>query len=181
MKRENRSLSQDRLVREILRALDGKWAGTYPQLLARRISMLDDVAGSEKFRAIYEDEMNWLGSELVRLVQAGDTKTLRQIADARDHLRKDGEMFNRKRYYRLRAYLKIYERTGRPPTIKEILKQLDIPGDDERRALNDERGIRKLLDDLDLPYTNVPTGHPKGVTNSRNSERLRRLRSLLLR
>jgi hypothetical protein len=173
---------EDRLIREILRALDGKWAGTRPQMLAGRISYLEWDAKDDKLpaSALDKDEASWLGRELLRLVQTGDTKTLRQIADARDHLRKDGEVFNRKRYERLRTYLRVYEREGRPPKIKELVK----PSGDAKRDMNNERAIRKLLDGLDLPYTDVRTGRPKGSTDSikrgANSERLRRLRSLLL-
>ena len=175
---------EDRLVREILRALDGKLGATYPQMLARRIIGLESFDKDDKFRAVHEDEKNWLGRELLRLVQTGDTEKLRQVADASEHLRKNRKVFNLKRYERLRAYFKVYEREGRPPKIRELI---DVSGDDEKRALNEkwalnnERAIRKLLRDLDLPYTSVPTGHPKGVTNSRNPERLRRFRSLMLR
>ena len=170
----------DKLLTALERALDGKWGGTYPQRLVRRISMLRGLAGDEKLRALYEDEISWLGRDLVRLVEMGDTKTLRQIADARDHLRKDGEVHKPKRYERLKAYLYVYEREGRPPTIKELVN----PSGDAKRDMNNERAIRKLLDDLDLSYTDVPTGRPKGSTDSikrrTNSERLRQLRSLLL-
>ncbi len=163
-----------RLVAELLRALDGKYGGTYPQMIARRVSQLSIA---KKYPALYEDEINFLGGELLRLVETGDTKTLRRIADARDHVRKDGEVFNRKRYDRLRTYLLVYEREGRPPKIGELI---DKSGDDGK-DINNERAIRKLLDDLDLPYTPVPTGHPKGKPNSTNAERLRQLRSLLNR
>jgi hypothetical protein len=166
-----------RIVDEGLRALDGKWGGTIPQMLVRRISYLRGLAGDEKLRELYEDERKWLGDELLRLVATGDTKALRQIADARDCLRKDGEVVNRTRYERLERYLEVYEREGRPPKIKELHRS----SGDDRRDMHEERAIRKLLDDVDLPYTNVPTGRPKGVTNLKNSERLRPLRSLLLR
>jgi hypothetical protein len=155
----------DKLLTALLKALEGKWGGTYPQRLVRRISYLKwDVKGDWLLPAseIDRHEAMWLGAELLRLVQTGDTKTLREIADARDRLRKDGEMFNRKRYERLCAYLEVYEREGRPPKIKETYK----PSGDERRDMNEERAIRKLYNELDLFYTSVPTGHPKGTKNS---------------
>jgi hypothetical protein len=168
--------TRDRLITEIPRALDGKYGGTYPQMLVRRIGFLAWLAKDEKWRALHEIERNWLGDVMLRLLQTGDTKTLRQIADARDRLRKDGEVVSRKRYDRLLAYLIVYEREGRSPKIRELFKS----SGDAQKDMNNERAIRKLLDDCDLPYSGVPTGRPKGSTNSKNSERLRRLRSLLL-
>jgi hypothetical protein len=106
-----RCIIERRIIAAGLRALDGKWAATYPQMLVRRISYL---AGLPKDHPWYEAEISWLGRELLRLVETGDTKTLKQIVDARDHLRKPGEISNRKRYDRLCAYLKVYERRRTP-------------------------------------------------------------------
>jgi Asp-tRNA(Asn)/Glu-tRNA(Gln) amidotransferase A subunit family amidase len=175
LERSLQSEPLDKLITALLQTLDGKLGGTYPQRLVRRISHLKwDAKGDWLLPASEIDryEAMWLGPELLRLVQTGDTKTLRQIADARDRLRKDGEMFNRKRFERLYTYLKVYQREGRPPKIKELYK----PSGDERRDMHEERAIRKLLNELDLPYTSVPTGHPKGTKNSINPERLRQLR-----
>jgi hypothetical protein len=171
MKRKKRSnVVRERLITKLLRAQDGKYGRTYPLSLVGRICMLQDIPD--------ENERKWLGDELIRLVQTGDTKTLRYIAEARDRFLKDArEVFNRKRYDRLRAYLRVYDRGGRPPEIRELFK----PSGDLKKDMSEERSIRKLLDDVELPYTRVPTGRPKGVKDSRNSERLRRLRSLLLR
>jgi hypothetical protein len=174
--------NEELLVREIRRALDGKWADTKPWILAGRIKELRWDVKDDKLPASAMDkrEASWLGRELLRLVQTGDTKTLRQIADARDHLREDGEVFDRKRYQRLKTYLRVYEREGRPPKIKELVK----PSGDDKKDMHNERAIRKLLDGLDLRYTSAPTGRPKGSTDSikrgANAERLRRFRSLLL-
>jgi len=155
----NRSII-DRLVLESLRALDGKLGGTYPQMLARRIKLASQVPLDEKNQ---KEEDAWLGHALFDLAQT-NTKSLRQVADALDSMRKDGQVKNEKRYSWLWAYLVAYEEAhcGRPPTMKEIIAGIEMPDDEAKRAYK-ERAGRKLLNKIGLPITNVPTGRPKGA------------------
>jgi hypothetical protein len=177
---------EDRLIRETLRALDGKLGGSYPRMLAGRIMFLSKIPDTAFGHAVRKDEQAWLGPALLNLAQK-DTKTLRLVADALDSMRKDGQAKNEKRYSWLNAYLWAYEELhcSRPPTMKEVVAQIKMPDNEVKRAYK-ERAGRKLFTECNLPITNVQTGRPKGAKDtiwprSGKSERRENLRSLLLR
>jgi hypothetical protein len=141
----------DRIDRALWRAFAGKLGGSYPHSLAFQIKWLDGLAGNEK-----EEAVAWLSRTLLKLART-DRRTLRQVLDALDTMRKTGDVFNRKRHRMLVKYAGLNYRLKRPPTLEEL----------NPANKNVGRGYRKMLKADHLPITNVPRGHrPKGAKDA---------------
>ncbi len=138
------------------------WAYT----LASRIESLRKTRTSNlspAFKsALIRDEESWLGPEILKAAEDGK---LAEVAKAMQMLPRDGDpLFLASRARVLRAYCDRLD-AGGLPTVREVVRALEAIAHREHGPISaslipDERTVRFILTDADLPIGKATRGRP---------------------